>query len=392
MVDPAASRAIPPQFEVLPKAGCILAYHGLVVDKQGTVMPCCQYGAGDDPSLIPWQDGARYHQTIRQTMHHDMIKERPHKACTKCYAEESLGGRSLRLHANAAYGDRYQLSADPAIYHLEIRAGNTCNLKCMMCWPGASSAIAAERYHYRDRFTAIGLHVDHPAPMQAWWQDQDFRSWFARVVPDVQHLHFTGGEPFLIPDIVDLINVAVMLSPEIEIGFNTNLTLLTPDLMHSLRSVKRLSLAVSIEGVGAMNDYIRFPSIWSDIHENLQVCRKEFPHAQITCNHTLQHASVYGLPALIMYCDENDLSLNFNLVQGNPNLSWDSVPPKDLEKFRYWTEDHDMQPHYKDFLQKHCANTYFDRTKYEGFRRYVELLDTIRGTSWDDTFHPSALA
>lgn len=392
MVDPAVSPSIDPQFDILPQGGCIMAFHGLTVDKKGTIMPCCQYGAGDAPSLIPWQQSDRYHQIVRQNMLDDMIKNQPHKACAKCYAEESLGGHSLRLHANKSYGDRYQMRADAPIYHLEIRAGNVCNLKCMMCWPGASSAIAAERYHHRDRFTAIGLQVEDPAPTQAWWQDPHFKSWFTRVVTDVQHLHFTGGEPFLIPDIVDLISVAVALSPDIEIGFNTNLTLLTADLMHSLRSVKRLSLAVSLEGVGAANDYIRFPSTWADIHDNLQICRREFPHAQITCNHTLQHASVYGLPALIMYCDENDLSINFNLVQGNPNLSWQSVPPPDLERFRYWIERNDMQPHYKDFLQKHCATINFDRAKYHGFRQYVELLDAIRGTSWDDTFHPSVLA
>lgn len=384
-------QALSPPYNALTKAGCILAFHGLVVDKQGTIMPCCQYAAGDAPPSIPWQHGIRYHEIIRQPMHDDMINDQPHKACGKCYKEESLGGRSLRLHANQTYGNRYQLNSDPKIYHLEIRAGNTCNLKCMMCWPGASSAIAAERYHYQDRFAAMGLRVDSPVPVHAWWKDEDFQAWFARVITNVQHLHFTGGEPFLIPDIVDMIDSAVERSPGIEIGFNTNLTVLTPYLMRSLRSVKRLDLSVSLEGIGAINNYVRFPSKWSEIDANLQTVRKELPHARVTCNHTVQHASVYGLPALMNYCQENDLDINFNLVQGHPDLSWDTVPPKDLERFKYWLVDHAMHPHHRSFLQQHCIRTIFDRSKHDRFRMYVGLLDDIRGTSWDDIFHPSVL-
>lgn len=372
--------------------GCILAYHGMVVDKSGTLMPCCQYAAGRQPPRVSWDQPRQYFEIIRQAMHQDWQEGRSHGACAKCHKEESLGAQSLREHANRWYGRRYQLEEHAAVYHLELRLGNVCNLKCIMCWPGASSAVAWERHHHQDQFRTLGLAQVTLDRMPEWWQEPQFKSWFSTVVRDVRHLHFTGGEPFLIPEVVDFVQMAVSLSPGLEIGFNTNLTVWPERLMQILGAAGRLSFAVSMEGVDTMNDYVRFPSDWKHIHENFMKMLDHFPRAQITINHTIQHASVYSLPALVQYSHEHGIPINFNMVQGHPDLSWNSVPPKDLATMADWIDKTSwLSTPNRNLLQNLVSQTKFDLALYQQFREYIAVLDRIRGTSWDDTFNPSTV-
>lgn len=381
---------MPNQQGLLAQDACILAYHGLVVDKTGTAMPCCQYAAGRAPPKVGWDEHRRYFETIRQVMHADWREGRSHDACAKCYREESLGSQSLRVHANRWYGRRYHLDENSAVYHLELRLGNTCNLKCIMCWPGASSAVAWERHQHQDQFREIGLVATDLERQVSWWQEPAFRSWFQTVAPNLRHLHFTGGEPFLIPEVIDFVQMALALSPGLEIGFNTNLTVWPEPLIQSLATAHRLSLAVSLEGVDRMNDYIRFPSAWKDIHGNLLKMLEYLPRAQISINHTLQHASAYSLPALAEYAHAHGIPMNLNVVQGHPDLSWNSVPPADLAILADWADaTTQLSPANRDFVRNLISQTMFDYDLYSQFRSYISVLDRIRGTCWDETFNPS---
>lgn len=377
---------------MISSTNCVMTHHGLMVDRMGTISPCCVYAAGDYPSDIPYHDHERYNQEIQQVMIDDFEKDRPHAACAKCYRTESLQGSSLRLYYNHAYGNDRVLMGKGPVYHLELRLGNICNLKCMMCWPGASTALASERWLHKEKFASIKLQVEDLQNIDPWWRTDRFRAWYLTLIPQLRYIHFTGGEPFMIPEVIDFLKLAWPYRHSLALGFNTNLTLAPDSMIDLLKDWPKVQVSVSLEGVSHMNDYVRYPSDWSIIHSNLLRIKSCVPRARIAVNHTVQHASAYSLPALADYCQDHDLPLVLSLVEGSPDLSWNSVPPRDLVKLQAWIDNSttitDMNRH---FLRNLMNITHFDHDCYHRFRRYVEVLDEIRHTSWDQTFEPSVV-
>ena len=367
-----------------------MAYHGLCVNQDGTLDPCCQYRRPGDSRPIGFLALEEFNQGMRAVMDRDFQQGKKHSGCHKCYQEEDLGWTTLRQHSRDWYGVPQALAKNPDILDLELRFGNVCNLKCMMCHPSASSAIAAERYQQRDRYRDIGLALDRLENHPAWWEEAGFDRWMDSVLAKVRRVNITGGEPFLIPQVLEVLAWLADRSPATTVSFNTNLTKIPPGLIRSLQILENVIVVVSLEGTGAMNDYVRYPSRWEEINANVFKLRRSVPHVKLGVNHTLQHASAYSLPDLLDYCDGQQLDLQMTMVQGMPWLGLSGVPPDDMVRFRASIElNPRITPERRGFLLNLIDSTQFDLRCHEAFRRYVETVDSIRGTNWDSVFGPA---
>lgn len=369
---------------------CALAYHGMMVDRVGTILPCCLYQEGDHASLIPYHDSAQYLSKIRQPMHDDFVAGKKHPGCSRCYEEESLGTNSFRIVTNLVSNGHCQEYSP--IHHLHLRLGNLCNLKCMMCFPAASSAISSERYTHRDQFRPLGMQLESLPIMDTWWTSEIFKQWFKQMVPELQKLAFTGGEPLLIPEVIDFLDMAVTFNPSMHIVLNTNLTLLTTRMIDVLQELPNITVIISLEGTGPMNDYIRYPSKWHVIDKNITTLQQELPLVDLKVNHTVQHATAYSLPDLAVYCQSRAIPLDPHLVAGHADLSWNSVPPQDIRTIRDWVHTTQaLTESNRNFFQNLLDRVVFDPMAYVRYRQYTDTLDQIRGTCWQDTFSPSAI-
>lgn len=370
---------------------CALAYHGMMVDRVGTILPCCVYQEGDYASLIPYHDSAQYLDRIRRPMHEDFQAGKKHPGCDRCYHEESLGAQSLRT-VMGVLADTSPCQESSPIHHLHLRLGNLCNLKCMMCSSDASSAISSERYTHRDKFAPLGMHLESLPIMDVWWASDRFRAWFEQMVPTLRNLAFTGGEPLLIPEVLDFLDMAVKHNASIRVVLNTNLTVLPARMIQVLEGLPHTTIIISLEGTGAMNDYIRYPSDWHVIDRNITNLQQALPHIDLKVNHTVQHATAYSLPDLATYCKARSISLDPHLVAGNADLSWNSVPPRDIKAIRDWVETTEvLTDQNRNFFQNLLTGVRFDPMSHARYRQYTDILDQIRGTCWNDTFRPSAV-
>ena len=114
------------------------------------------------------------------------------------------------------------------------------------------------------------------------------------------------------------------------------------------------------------------------------------PQAHVSVNHTFQHASVYSLPDLAQYCQQNSISLHMTLVQGDAYLGLESVPTQDRKRLIEWAQNTNrLTQEQRQFVINIAQSTHFDFDLYFKFRDYVMVLDDIRKTSWDQTFCPS---
>jgi sulfatase maturation enzyme AslB (radical SAM superfamily) len=258
-----------------------------------------------------------------------------------------------------------------------------------MCSPGSSSSISVERQKHSELFKTVNIYPYVPE-MPHYWETEEFQQFSTEFLSQLKRINITGGEPFMIPEVLTVLDRLLPVSDTVNVSFNTNLTILTEKILSRLEKFVKLEISVSLEGIGAMNDYLRYPSNWSQIQEHIATLQHRLPTAHISVNHTFQHASVYSLPNLAEFCKQHNISLHLTLVQGDAYLGLNSVPTKDLDHLANWvattsTLDYSQ----KEFIKNNINRTQFDLNLYVQYRDYVSLLDQIRHTDYNSVFAPT---
>ena len=83
---------------------------------------------------------------------------------------------------------------------------------------------------------------------------------------------FQGGEPFIGRHVFEFIDrISKNLRPKIKISFVTNATVVPQNVRTILEGFKQV--AISIEGCGKVNNYIRWPSKYEDIENNIKISK-----------------------------------------------------------------------------------------------------------------------
>ena len=319
-----------------------------------------------------------------------MINNQPDSACGYCRSkEQNTGLTNSRKGTNKKYSKdiipivtEYQTAnIVPYPQSVEIRFGNYCNLKCIMCGPYASSSIYQEYLENRDLFNSKQLFWDADKTNR-WWEKSNTLSQLIKVTDQAKSLMFTGGEPMLVPEVIDILNHS---DANCEINFVTNLTRLSPRMLSALEKFKRVNIIISLEGVGSHNDYIRYGSDWTEIDQYIKKL-KTLNNVNLAINTVLQHTSVFSLPGLIEYAQSLEVPINYGQVysgsiDGSNLLSIDSVPPGPIEQLWHYVKSNPNLA-----VERWLQGYKFDPAKHERFREYINMLDQIRGVSFAKTF------
>jgi organic radical activating enzyme len=368
---------------------CVLVSRGITVHSDGSIEPCCQYNWQEDwNNRIYFYQQDKYKEVVVDKIQQDIINGVAHPGCSKCHSDEELGIFSLRNYANQLH--HHAVNANNQILDIELRLSNVCNLKCLMCHPISSSLVAAERHQHREKFKNLNnpqLSFYNPKSSN-YFETQQFRDWFRTISPSLRKVHITGGEPFLIPTVTDLLNQLLPMASDILLGFNTNLTLMSADQIKLLQQFPNLNLSVSLEGVGPMNDWIRYPSRWNVIDQNINLVKEKIPSARLLVHHVLQHTSVHSLPGLLEYCKKMSLNYMLSPVQSIDCLSLDSVLPEKMLSFINWAQSTEfVNSKQRDILLTACSSSTFNPRLHKEFIDYVTVIDQIRDTNFNLTFN-----
>lgn len=244
---------------------CVMPFvHGFVTPN--IISPCCAYT--NDIKLNSKQQYWTSEQLkgIQQNML-DNIRD---AGCQICWKKEDRGFSSLRQHSNEIYAKELQdikegkLPENPM--YLDLRLGNLCNLKCRMCISEWSSQISGEilenpNEDWIDTPTqkVIGLDDDTWETIEKW-------------IPYVKRVFMTGGEPTIIKRNLDYIDKIIesKYGKEVELIFTTNATNINQKFIDKSKVFKSVSFNVSIDAVGELANYIRNPSDWKTIENNMQ--------------------------------------------------------------------------------------------------------------------------
>jgi organic radical activating enzyme len=400
------------------KTFCILPWIHAATYTDGTALLCCVAKSHPNPSDL---NGSTMKQVWNGKMFRDarlkMLRGEEVDNCHSCYAEEAVGIHSHRLVENYIWykklgreylnelvgGTKQDGSVPHDLITLDFRLGNTCNLQCVMCRPVDSSKwvkhakILAEELTTDAKYDWQGKTADYVESKFEWYKDPEFLEDFYNSAANIQHMIFGGGEPLYIKEHKEIIRQLVErgYSKNIELRYHTNGTIWDQEVVDLWANFKRVEVMISIDGLGPVNDYIRYPADWSTIEKNLRLYDNSHKviDAKILC--TVQALNINSLPEFADWL----ISQNYKKIgiktQGGifypgilhypQYLSAKVLPPEVKEKVTFKLNSYADQNldntqiqkfrQLVEFMNSEDLSFMFDQTL-----EYVEKLDLLRST------------
>ena len=249
------------QNNIKMKYACSLLWSHAKLNVHGHISPCCNFDENKSPQSMPTppqiKNGiqnsidSEYMNTVRQRM----ISGEKLPECHRCHHAEESGHTSLRTFSNRW---NKHIGETPKIRFLETAFSTHCNLACRMCdetfsskWklinsPGISPETAIVNYD---------LNI----------YDCD--------LSELQAIKVLGGEPLLSKEHDKFLENVISKSnnpKDITLVYHTNATIYpNKNIINMWRKLKNVRLALSIDGVGKLNEYLRPGHKWETIENNI---------------------------------------------------------------------------------------------------------------------------
>lgn len=264
---------------------------------------------------------------------------------------------------------------------LDLKLGNLCNLKCVMCDGKSSSQLMSEFKTNREKFGALNFFKKPPIEIDFEWPlTESFKNFLNQFKDRARWIKFTGGEPTLIPYVIDLL--AEIPNPElVTVSLTTNATRINSKLLSVLSRFKVVWISASIEGTGQDNEQIRYLSKWSEIEHNILLL-KQLDNVYFNINYVFQCFSVRTLIPVLNWCEQHNLTLQNQVLEGPDYLTINSVDSTVVGDFQQQLQQLQLKNNQAvvdqvlELLKVHR----FDPELKEQQLQYLSTLDSIRGT------------
>ena len=304
--------------------------------------------------------------------------ERP-EMCTRCFREEDAGITSTRQNWNDKWAqDRdYTVEAPFTIRYVDIRLGNLCNLKCRMCNPYASNQWVKEWHLVEDALEESEYNrlknMDWPSNELVWDN-------LELIADSVEEIYLTGGEPTIIEEQYRLLDYYIErgTSNKIRLKYNTNLTNIPQKMLKKWNRFKKVQLNCSIDGIGELDRYIRYPSSWEKIQMNFLDARLH-PKVNIEIHCTVQMYNILKLNEFLDWALPYEHKIYFNILNHPEQLNIRVLPPDLKDKAFENLMPYLDTPKVKGIVDYMYAEDWSD--KFDKFIDYTFQLDKSRKQS-----------
>lgn len=215
--------------------------------------------AGD---IVDWSTDPEYSEIRNKMISGEFIPEH----CQDCYDRESEGQESTRQYETLEWTERIRAkSIDDFInvktpMYYEIRPSNKCNIMCRTCDDGHSHLIQKEWKKYGE------------IPLVSWQFSNT--SWNHIDFSNIKKIYVGGGEPTIITEFYEFLRRCISEGKtDFELDIGTNGMKLSNTLMDLLDHFNHVCFSFSYDGIGLVNDYIRWGSDFNTIVENGRMVR-----------------------------------------------------------------------------------------------------------------------
>ncbi len=262
----------------------------------------------------------------------------------------------------------------------------TCNLKCVHCYSGSKNQKYEGELSTDEGMQLIDQLADFKAPV----------------------ILFSGGEPFLRPDLFELIEYAG--SKGLRTVISTNGTLISPDVAKRLESLNLSYVGVSLDGTEPINDRFRgLQGAYRQAIEGIRNCRKN--GLKVGLRFTINRRNVGEIDSIFKILEDEDIPrvCFYHLVYSGrgSHLIKEALDSAETRRAVDLIIDHTVDLHKRGLpkevltVDNHADGVYvYQRLLRENPERAREVLELLKFNagnssgqgiacvSWDGTVHP----
>ena len=307
-------------------------------------------------------DQARNSEVYRRVRTQMLAGEEPEE-CRLCWDEERAGLSSKRLHMLKHYSiDTIQNTQsgiintiDFPLEYVDLRFGNLCNMKCRSCGPWDSSLwyddfvdlTGSDNFDFYSTTNYQLKQINNTWTLKnddfTWYQDEKFWDMMQHIVPNINRLYLTGGEPLINKAQWRLLDLCIELSvsKNIVLEYNTNMTVIPDNAFTVWSQFKEIHIGCSIDAVGDLAYYMRYPAQWADVKENvLKLGNANCPNLLAKFAPTISVFNILELLTMTDWLRENRMpnirpNPSFHILEGPHYQNIQVLPPE----IKVWISD-----------------------------------------------------
>jgi radical SAM protein with 4Fe4S-binding SPASM domain len=358
------------------KSFCPLPWTGFIVQQNGEVKNCVL--AKDSIGNVQQQDileivGSKKNKDIKEKM---LADQKP-ASCIGCYKLEE-NKNSFDIISQRIYYLKELKSVNPALYDsldnfnlhtVDLRWTNQCNQACVYCGPHNSTMWAKE--------VGGGELMTHD-------RKKHLKDYIFSNVQNFKNVYLAGGEPMLMNENQEFLELLFRENPNVILRVNTNLSTVETKVAELVKKFKNVHWTVSVESIGDAYEYIRYGGSWKKFYKNL-IEIKKISHHKISFNmlyFILNHIKIFDCIDFFKEVGFHDNSFIVGPVYEPKYLNILNLPEFKINKCKQILKDRiEKKPGY--FLENSYSNLlkYLDtpfEKKIEESYKGLELLDSRR--------------
>ena len=338
--------------------------------------------------------------------------------CTKCVEQESRGYKSMRSTANKEINyDSTDENGDVSTMPntMELHYGNVCNLKCRMCSQNYSNQVGKELLEIGNSDPEfLQWVIKQSGNVNNWTNNLSVEyTWFENeknkkklndfINKNISQLTVIGGEPTIIPEFYELFEHCDKNGTLGKKQFTivTNLTNTNHNMTKWLPKLKNWTIWASLDGIGSRTEYIRYPSNFEKIKENLNFYKsilRQHKNGKIVFSPAIQLLNIDQLDEMLEWFidfSEGEFGTNFDISWmaqvWYPKICNYDIAPKEYrlkiadkleQKIHLFERHKSIISFYKNQIQNLRIDVLDKKSeKYlqECFIKYNDKLDSYRG-------------
>lgn len=242
---------------------CPIPWTGLMYNFDGTVKNCIR-----SSSPIGNIQNKPIEQIVNgvQNTHtrFNMIIDQPGPRCSPCYDLEReknsfdiISDRVFYLkELKTVPLDTYKEPVTFDLHTVDVRWSNLCNFSCVYCGPEFSSKWSDE----------LGVTINTPADHNK----EQFKNYIFKHAAQLKHVYMAGGEPLLMKENLEFLELLKEKNPDVNLRINTNLSKVDTAIFDLVCEFKNVHWIVSVESIEEEYEYIRYGGVWINFLDNLK--------------------------------------------------------------------------------------------------------------------------
>jgi hypothetical protein len=287
----------------MSKTFCPIPWIFQAVRNNGDIRICCQANVTENQGVVRHENGTPYNAgkdnmelarnaTLMKEVRVNMLNGNWSQECGRCQQEEAAGLNSRRQYEldnwDFSLDDAMEITNDAGeisnskLQYYDLRFGNLCNLACRMCGPTDSHTWYEQwiGYHggttYKDTHGTVQLVRNDKGRLETkdydWHGSESFWEQIEQNIPNIEHVYMAGGEPMMIERHYEFLQKCIDTgqSKKMTIEYNTNMSNLPNRVLDMWTQFKQVRVGASIDGMGTVLEYQRWPIKWTQAYKNLQ--------------------------------------------------------------------------------------------------------------------------